>query len=53
MVGVPFLLRWDSGPSLRITWPNFMICRRRMRRGPIQSATTRPVMIDKMARNVR
>ncbi|SVK47124.1 Uncharacterised protein [Acinetobacter baumannii] len=53
MVGVPRLLKCDSGPSLRTTWPKDISCRRLITRGPIHSDRNSAVSRLTMARNVR
>ena len=53
MVGVPFLTRWVSGPSLRIGWPSPWIdFSQRMMRGPNTKLISSAVMIAPPVRNV-
>ncbi|MNR34246.1 hypothetical protein D3C85_1519980 [compost metagenome] len=53
IVGVPRLLKCDSGPSLRTTWPKESFCRRAIMRGPIHKEMNSAVSRLTMARNVR
>jgi hypothetical protein len=52
MVGVPFLLWCDDGPSSRIAWP-ICICRSpRISTGPSSNETSNAVIVAIAVRNV-
>ncbi len=52
MVGVPFLEKWDWGPSSRTYWPICMRLELPMNQGPPTREMTRAVRMAKMVRKV-
>ena len=53
MVGVPFLVRWVAGPSLRIGWPCACLRSQRISPPPIRKLSTSAVRNAAIDRNVR
>ena len=52
MVGVPFFLRWVSGPQSRTTCPRWNFLSSAMVFGPMRSVKTSAVRSDMTARKV-
>ena len=50
--GVPFLTKWDCGPSSRISWPICFRRSRRMSQGPRRKLRTRAVTPARAVRTV-
>ena len=51
MVGVPLLILWVSGPSLRTTCPICLRCSSRMNQGASMNARSIAVTVAAMVRN--